>query len=150
MSFADAVARTAPAVVNIFTYRLVTEEVTPGKATDSAETATPALRQGLETGLGSGVIVDAAGHVVTNNHVIACAERIFVQLADGRIDEAQIVGTDPATDLAILQIKLKDLPAAVWPVRRPAHRRHRVGNWHAVWPVANGHQALSALASQLT
>lgn len=112
VSFADAVARTAPAVVNIFTYRVVTEEVTPGNTADGVEAASPALRQGLETGLGSGVIVDAAGHVVTNNHVIACAEQIFVQLADGRIDEARIVGADPATDLAILQIKLKDPPAA--------------------------------------
>jgi serine peptidase DegS len=113
MSFADAVALTAPAVVNIFTYRVVTEEVTPGSSPDGTKPATPAMRQGLETGLGSGVIVDTAGHVVTNNHVITCAERIFVQLADGRIDEARIVGTDPATDLAVLQISLKDLPTAV-------------------------------------
>ncbi len=111
MSFADAVALTAPAVVNIFTYRVVTEAVAPGNKSGGA--ATPAVRQGLETGLGSGVIVDSTGHVVTNNHVITCAERIFVQLADGRIDEAKIVGTDPATDLAILQISLKNLPAAV-------------------------------------
>lgn len=113
MSFADAVARTAPAVVNIFTYRVVTEEVIPDKSVDGAKAPAPTLRQGLETGLGSGVIVDTTGHVVTNNHVIACAEQIFVQLADGRIDEAKIVGTDPATDLAILQIKLKDPPAAM-------------------------------------
>jgi serine protease DegS len=111
MSFADAVALTAPAVVNIFTYRVVTEAVTPGNAPGTGS-ATPALRQGLETGLGSGVIVDTAGYVVTNNHVIACAQRIFVQLADGRIDEARTVGTDPATDLAVLQISLNNLPVA--------------------------------------
>src|ERR1700741_1504765 len=99
LSFADAVARTAPAVVNIFTARVVNGQHTP-------------TRQGFETGLGSGVIVDKAGHVITNNHVVACAQEIYVQLADGRIDQATVVGTDPATDIAVLQIQLKDLPAA--------------------------------------
>ncbi len=113
LSFADAVARTAPAVVNIFTYRVVTEAVGGGNTRNGAGPAGPTIRQGLETGLGSGVIVDTAGHVITNNHVIACAQQIFVQLADGRIDQARIVGTDPATDLAILEISLRDLPAAV-------------------------------------
>jgi serine peptidase DegS len=111
LSFADAVARTAPAVVNIFTARLITEKITPD-SNDSAGPDAPALRQGLETGLGSGVIVDSDGHVITNNHVIACAQQIYVQLADGRIDQATVVGTDPATDIAVLQIGLKNLPAA--------------------------------------
>ena len=111
LSFASAVARTAPAVVNIFTARLVTETVKP-RANDTSQADTPALRQGLETGLGSGVIIDSAGHVVTNNHVIACAQEIYIQLADGRIDRATVVGTDPATDLALLQIQLKNLPVA--------------------------------------
>ena len=110
LSFADAVARTTPAVVNIFTARVITEN-TAG-ANTRPDAAAPALRHGLETGLGSGVIVDTAGHVITNNHVIACAQQIYVQLADGRIDQAVVVGTDPATDLAVLQIQLKNLPTA--------------------------------------
>ena len=59
-------------------------------------------------GEGSGVIYDAAGHIVTNNHVVAGAKRIQVTLADGRIYEAEISGTDPDTDLAV--IELKDAP----------------------------------------
>lgn len=105
VSFADAVARSAPAVVNIFYKRVVTEQVRPGSSG-------PAVRQGIQTGLGSGVIVDRAGHIVTNNHVIACAQQINVQLADGRTEPATVVGTDPATDLAILQIPLQNPPVA--------------------------------------
>ena len=56
--------------------------------------------------LGSGVIVDRAGHIVTNHHVIAKADLIRAQLADGRIADANIVGRDPDTDLAVLQLDL--------------------------------------------
>jgi len=113
VSFADAVARTAPAVVNVFSRRLVTEEVHPREPLDnSSSSVAPILRQGIQTGLGSGVIVDRNGFIVTNNHVIACAERINVQLADGRSEAATIVGTDPATDIAILKVAIKNLPVA--------------------------------------
>ena len=65
-------------------------------------------RQRIERSLGSGVILSAAGHIVTNNHVIAGADAIQVLLADGRSASASVVGSDPETDLAILHI---DLPA---------------------------------------
>lgn len=107
-SFASAVERAAPAVVNIFTARLVTEP--PGSAAPGQSDRRGELRQALETGLGSGVIVDSGGYLITNNHVINCAQQIFVQLADGRIEEAKVVGTDPATDIALLQINLKNPP----------------------------------------
>lgn len=113
ISFADAVGRTAPAVVNVFSRRLVTEEVpSHGAADNSSTSAAPILRQGIQTGLGSGVIVDRSGIIVTNNHVIACAQRINVQLADGRTKSATVVGTDPATDLAVLKVDIKNLPTA--------------------------------------
>ena len=58
--------------------------------------------------LGSGVIFDKDGHIITNNHVVAGASRIQVTLADGRVYDAETTGTDPATDLAVIQ--LKDAP----------------------------------------
>ena len=58
--------------------------------------------------LGSGVIFDKEGHIITNNHVVAGASEIQVTLADGRVYDAETTGTDPATDLAVIQ--LKDAP----------------------------------------
>lgn len=60
--------------------------------------------------LGSGVIVDPRGYIITNHHVIEAAEEIEVLLADGRSARARVVGTDPDTDLAVIRIDLPDLP----------------------------------------
>jgi serine protease DegS len=76
-------------------------------------------RNRVQQSLGSGVIIDAAGHVVTNNHVIANATDVSVLLADGRLTRATIVGRDPDTDLAVLSINLKNLP--VMPLGRSDH-----------------------------
>ncbi|HVH84100.1 MAG TPA: trypsin-like peptidase domain-containing protein [Steroidobacteraceae bacterium] len=110
-SYADAVQRAAPAVVNVYTDRLVTERLTPSLGELFGEYL-PRYRQRIERTLGSGVIVDDKGHIVTNHHVIANAESIRVQLADGRIAEAHVVGSDPDTDLAVLSVGLKFLPVA--------------------------------------
>ena len=56
------------------------------------------------TEMGSGVIYDASGHIITNHHVVGTASQIQVTLADGRIYDAELTGTDPATDLAVVQI----------------------------------------------
>lgn len=61
-------------------------------------------------GTGSGVIINAEGYIVTNNHVIENADDIEVTLDDNRVFKAKVIGTDPSTDLALLQIKEKDLP----------------------------------------
>lgn len=106
-SYAEAVDKAAPAVVNIYTARLVTERIQPSAIEELFGDARPRFRQRLEQSLGSGVIVDDKGHVITNHHVIASADLIRAQLADGRIAEAKIVGRDPETDLAILQLDLK-------------------------------------------
>jgi len=63
---------------------------------------------------GSGVIIDAAGHIVTNNHVVENASSITVTLSDKREFQAKVVGTDPKTDLAVIKIEAKDLPAIKW------------------------------------
>ncbi|WP_318843142.1 trypsin-like peptidase domain-containing protein [Myceligenerans pegani] len=55
-------------------------------------------------GEGSGVIIDSDGHILTNNHVVSGAEQVQVTLADGRLFEADVVGTDPTTDLAVVQL----------------------------------------------
>jgi serine protease DegS len=110
-SYAEAVERAAPAVVNIYTARLVTERIQPNAIEELFGDARPRYRQRLEQSLGSGVIVDSVGHVITNHHVIATADLIRAILADGRIADAKIVGRDPDTDLAVLQLDLKsDVP----------------------------------------
>ncbi len=110
-SYAEAVERAAPAVVNIYTARLVTERIRPNAIEQLFGDVRPRYRQRVEQSLGSGVIVDREGHVITNHHVIAQASLIRAQLADGRIADAKIVGRDPDTDLAVLQLDLKkDVP----------------------------------------
>lgn len=109
-SFASAVERAAPAVVNIYTARVVTERLPRNPLEELFGDLGPRYRQRVERALGSGVIVDRNGHIVTNHHVIANADSIRVQLADGREAEATIVGRDPDTDLAVLRISLTQLP----------------------------------------
>jgi serine peptidase DegS len=110
-SFADAVRRAGPAVVNIYTARVVNAAAArPSGANPLLQQHLPAVRQRVEGSLGSGVIVDTAGHVITNYHVVQGADEIRVQLADGRIATPAIVGKDPDTDLAILRVPIKDPP----------------------------------------
>jgi serine protease Do len=74
---------------------------------------------------GSGFIIDSDGYVVTNNHVVQSARKITVHLADKRSFEAKLVGTDPDTDVALLKIDAKGLPAVAF----GEDRRLRVGDW---------------------
>lgn len=98
-----------PTVVNVTSKRRVTtiaDEIAalrglaPAAATDEQ--------------VGSGVIVDAGGVIVTNYHVVANSEEVDVTLADGRRFTAMLVGADAATDLAVLRIDATELPAAAW------------------------------------
>lgn len=78
------------------------------------------------TALGSGFVVDPAGYVVTNNHVIEGASEIAVTLSDDRRFEAKLVGTDPATDIALLKIEAgAALPVLAWGDSEAA----QVGDW---------------------
>ncbi len=69
-------------------------------------------REFKQKGLGSGVIIDEEGHILTNEHVIKNADKIIVSLSDGRESEAQVKGADPRSDLAIIKINEKNLPVA--------------------------------------
>jgi serine protease DegS len=109
-SFADSVARAAPAVVNIYTARVVREQTQNAPLSQLFGDYWPSYRRRVERSLGSGVIVDAMGTIVTNQHVIVGADSIRVQLADGRIADATVVGQDPDTDIAILDLEIGDLP----------------------------------------
>jgi len=68
-------------------------------------------RQPQQEGLGSGVIVSTDGYVLTNNHVVNGADVIKITLTDGRDLTAKVVGTDPDSDLAVIKVEAKDLPA---------------------------------------
>ncbi len=114
-SYAVAVQRAAPTVVSIHTATTVSG--TPNPLFQDPvfrkffRTPGPPPTSALETSLGSGVIVNSDGYILTNFHVVNGAERIQAVLYDGRVAEAKIVGVDPATDIAVLQIDHTGLPS---------------------------------------
>ena len=110
-SHAAAIRIAAPAVVNIYVKRVVNERVPRNFMQDPFGDFAPLYRRRMQQSLGSGVIIDPSGQIVTNHHVIDDAASIRVQLADGRIADAKVVGRDPDTDLALLEIDLPNLPA---------------------------------------
>ncbi len=116
VSYSEAVKVAAPAVVNIFTTQKVKQMNHP-LLDDPAfreffgNELPDQLKQGPnENSLGSGVIVRKDGYILTNNHVISQADQIVVALHDGRRAVAEVIGTDPDTDLAVIKIALDDLP----------------------------------------
>ncbi len=96
VSWRDAVQKASPAVVSLYSQRPGAQGRTPG--------------YNAPVSLGSGVIVKEEGYVLTNNHVIAGAEKILVALKNGRETTAIVVGVDKETDLAVLKINLTDAP----------------------------------------
>jgi serine protease DegS len=107
-SYAQAVSQATPSVVNIYTAKLV-PAVNRQTARRSPFDRPTRDQQRIERSLGSGVVVSAQGHILTNNHVISGADAIQVMLHDGRSANAQVIGTDQATDLAVLKVELPDL-----------------------------------------
>jgi len=108
VSYADAVNRTAPAVVSISTRSM--QHLSVDDETRERFGGRELYR--LSSDDGSGVILSEDGYILTNHHVIAMARTIRIALWDGRTVPATIVGSDPATDLAVLKINLTGLPTA--------------------------------------
>jgi serine protease DegS len=117
VSYAAAVERAAPAVVNIYTTTMVETRAHP-LARDPLfrnffNLPSEPRSKRMESSLGSGVIVSGNGYILTNHHVIAGADDIVVELKDGRVAQASVVGTDPDTDIAVLKIELNNLPKLI-------------------------------------
>ena len=109
VSYAAAVRRAAPSVVNIYTRKLRREKTHPLLNDPFIRRFFNYQQQRLQSSLGSGIIVRDDGFIMTNNHVVANVDEIVVLLYDGRDVPAKIVGTDPDTDLAILKIDVDQL-----------------------------------------
>jgi serine protease Do len=135
-SFADLVERVSPAVVTV----TVEEQLTPTAAGVNPEDLPEPFRdffnqfgQGRQfeqprkaVSMGSGFIIDKSGEIVTNNHVVENAKKITVKLPDGREFDAKLIGSDQATDIALLQVRSdKPLPT----VEFGDDRQVRVGDW---------------------
>jgi len=132
-SFADLAEKLMPSVVNISTTQTVVTNVNPfpfefppGSPFEDLfkEFGTPQKRKA--SALGSGFIIDAKGIVVTNNHVIKGAEDIMVTVNGEKEYEAKIIGSDPLSDLAVLEIQSKDKFA---PVKFGDSDKARIGDW---------------------
>ncbi|MCP4598647.1 Do family serine endopeptidase [Neptuniibacter sp.] len=115
VSYAEAVELAAPAVVNIYTRTIVRQKIHPlfddPFFRNFFDADSIPQRERVQSSLGSGVILSEQGYIVTNNHVINGADSIVVALRDGREAMAEVIGTDPETDLAVLKIKLDNLPS---------------------------------------
>ena len=133
LNFTAAAASVTPAVVHVMT------EYAPKASQSGGARMDPFLRQffgdefeqyqqpqrGPQQGSGSGVIIAANGYIVTNNHVIDKADKIEVVMDDKRKFEAELVGTDPTTDLALLKVKADNLPF----IRYGNSDQVKVGEW---------------------
>lgn len=114
-SYSRAAEIAMPSVVNIFTRKEIKEEPSHPLLNDPmfrrffGEQFESRTRR--TSSLGSGVIVSSNGYILTNHHVVEAADEVEVALVDGRKARASIIGSDPETDLAVLKIKLKELPA---------------------------------------
>jgi serine protease DegQ len=106
-SYAEAVRKAQPSVVNIYTRKAARRSPLSEDPFFGQFFGTPGPQQNL----GSGVIVSPQGYILTNNHVVDGADEVEVAFADGRQTAAKVVGADPETDLAVLKIEANGLPA---------------------------------------
>ncbi|GGC54032.1 hypothetical protein GCM10011504_35550 [Siccirubricoccus deserti] len=128
--FADLAERVLPAVVNIaVTTEQRQQELPPelrGTPFERYFRDRQRNRRQEVSGAGSGFVIDPAGYIVTNNHVVGNASRVVVALQDGSELQARVVGTDDLTDLALLKVESRSaLTSVTWGVSAQA----RVGSW---------------------
>ncbi len=132
-SFADLAEKLMPSVVNISTTTIITTssnpfpfQFPPGSPFEDMfkEFGTPQERQ--SSALGSGFIIDENGIVVTNNHVIADAEDIIVRVNGDKEFKAKVIGADPLSDIAVLQLETKE---KFTPVKFGNSDKARIGDW---------------------
>jgi serine protease Do len=121
-SYAPIVERVEPAVVTIRVEKraqmVPADQQMPddllrrffGEQAPRGQRAPRMTPRGVERGLGSGVIVTGDGYILTNNHVVDGTDKVEVELPDTRTYSAKVIGTDPATDLAVVKIDAKNLP----------------------------------------
>jgi len=128
-SYADAVASSFASVVTVYTSKLVKHATHP--LLDDpifnqlfGDQIKRRKRSRIETSLGSGVIISTDGYIITNQHVIDGADEILVSLSDGRGSQAELIGEDKETDIAILRIPINGLSA----IRVPDSQPVRVGD----------------------
>ena len=133
-SFADLAEKLMPSVVNISTSQTVVTrsnpfpgfEFPPGSPFEDMfkDFGTPQKKKAYA--LGSGFIIDSSGIIVTNNHVIKGAEDILVRIEGGEDYEAEVIGADPLSDLAVLKIKSNE---KFKPVKFGDSDKARIGDW---------------------
>ncbi|MCP4399449.1 MAG: trypsin-like serine protease [bacterium] len=129
LSFADIAEAIQPSVVNVSTSQIIGAIISPG---DERQRETPPFETGpihrfKRRSLGSGVLIDKKGYIITNNHVIEDADEIRVTLSDGEEFQADIIGRDVKTDIALIKIRdvRRDFPVATFGDSDPM----RVGEW---------------------
>lgn len=117
LSFADAVEKASPSVVSIKTQKEIPVEMHPFmrdpffKHFFGESMNVPESKELLQ-GLGSGVVISKDGYILTNQHVVQDADSVSIKLSNGKELDAKVIGGDSKTDLAVLKVDAKDLPAA--------------------------------------
>lgn len=109
-SYSDILTSVRTSVVSVYSSKIVREQIPPFFRQLYGNNIQG--REQRQEGLGSGVIISTDGYIMTNNHVVAEADELKVQLNDDREFTAKVIGTDPKTDIAVIKIDAENLPAA--------------------------------------
>ncbi|KAA3614109.1 MAG: Do family serine endopeptidase [Calditrichaeota bacterium] len=113
--FVNIVEDVRPSIVSVYTVKMVSQGTNPfyeffGRPRQMPNDKNHQQRQG---GMGSGIIISKEGYILTNNHVVDDTDEIKIKLIDNREFEAEVIGRDPKTDIALLKIDADDLPISV-------------------------------------